>query len=192
MILLEALAVFFAVSYLLLAVKQNILCWYAAFFSTLIYTYLYWDVSLYMESILNIYYLLMAVYGWIKWNNKQSINDLPIKEWGFKKHIFLIFLIFLFSLISGLLLINTDAVRPYLDSFTTWGSVLTTYLVTQKILSNWLYWIIINSVGIFLNIDKEFYLTALLLLSYQIISIFGYIKWRKEYYEKKSRFKKFN
>ena len=85
-----------------------------------------------------------------------------------------------------MLLINTDAVRPYLDSFTTWGSVFTTYLVTQKILSNWLYWIIINSVGIFLNIDKEFYLTALLLLSYQIISIFGYIKWRKEYYEKKS------
>ena len=186
MILLEALAVFFAVSYLLLAMKQNILCWYAAFFSTLIYTYLYWDVSLYMESILNIYYLLMAIYGWIKWNNKQSINDLPIKEWDLKKHIFLIFLIFLFSLISGLLLINTDAVRPYLDSFTTWGSVLTTYLVTQKILSNWLYWIIINSVGIFLYIDKEVYLTALLLLSYQIISIFGYIKWRKEYYEKKS------
>jgi nicotinamide mononucleotide transporter len=56
-------------------------------------------------------------------------------------------------------------------------------MVTQKILSNWLYWIVINSVGIFLNLDRELYLTVLLLLSYQVISILGYFKWRKSYYE---------
>ena len=54
---------------------------------------------------------------------------------------------------------------------------------TQKILSNWLYWIVINSVGIFLNLDRELYLTVLLLLSYQVISILGYFEWRKSYYE---------
>jgi nicotinamide mononucleotide transporter len=58
-------------------------------------------------------------------------------------------------------------------------------MVTQKILSNWLYWLVINGVGIFLNIDKELYLTALLLLSYQVISILGFINWRKSYYEQK-------
>ena len=58
---LEIFAVFFAITYLILAVRQNIFCWYAAFFSTAIYTFLYWDVSLYMESILNIYYLLRKV-----------------------------------------------------------------------------------------------------------------------------------
>ena len=70
--LIEIFAVIFAITYLILAVRQNILCWYAAFFSTAIYTFLYWDVSLYMESILNIYYLLMAIYGWINWNNKKN------------------------------------------------------------------------------------------------------------------------
>ena len=75
MMLLEVFAVIFAIAYLLLAVRQNILCWYAAFLSTSIYIYLYWDVSLYMESILNIYYLLMAIYGWINWSNrKEKIN----------------------------------------------------------------------------------------------------------------------
>ena len=82
--LLEIFAVIFAITYLILAVRQNILCWYAAFFSTAIYTFLYWDVSLYMESILNIYYLLMAIYGWVNWNNKKNEIDLPVKEWSFK------------------------------------------------------------------------------------------------------------
>ena len=183
--LLEIFAVIFAITYLILAVRQNILCWYAAFFSTAIYTFLYWDVSLYMESILNIYYLLMAIYGWINWNNKKNEIDLPVKEWSFNIHFISICIILFFTLASGFLLNNTEAARPYLDSFTTWGSVFTTYMVTQKILSNWLYWIVINSVGIFLNFEKELYLTALLLFSYQVISIVGFINWRKSYYEQK-------
>ena len=183
--LLEIFAVFFAITYLILAVKQNIFCWYAAFFSTAIYTFLYWDVSLYMESILNIYYLLMAIYGWVNWNNKKNEIDLPVKEWSFNIHFISIFIILFLTLTSGFLLNNTEAARPYLDSFTTWASVFTTYMVTQKILSNWLYWIVVNSVGIFLNFEKELYLTALLLFSYQVISIVGFIKWRKSYYEQK-------
>ena len=183
--LLEIFAVIFAITYLILAVRQNILCWYAAFLSTAIYTFLYWDVSLYMESILNVYYLLMAIYGWANWNNKKDQIDLPIMEWSIKKHFISILIILFFTLVSGFLLNNTEAARPYLDSFTTWGSVFTTYMVTQKILSNWLYWFVINGVGIFLNIDKDLYLTALLLLSYQVISILGFINWRKSYYEQK-------
>ena len=183
--LLEIFAVIFAITYLILAVRQNILCWYAAFLSTAIYTFLYWDVSLYMESILNVYYLLMAIYGWKNWNNKKDEIDLPIMEWSINKHFISILIILFFTLVSGFLLNNTEAARPYLDSFTTWGSVFTTYMVTQKILSNWLYWFVINGVGIFLNIDKELYLTALLLLSYQVISILGFINWRKSYYEQK-------
>ena len=138
-----------------------------------------------MESILNVYYLLMAIYGWANWNNKKDQIDLPIIEWSINKHFISILIILFFTLVSGFLLNNTEAARPYLDSFTTWGSVFTTYMVTQKILSNWLYWFVINGVGIFLNIDKELYLTALLLLSYQVISILGFINWRKSYYEQK-------
>ena len=67
---------------------------------------------------------------------------------------FLSGIIILLSFSSGYFLSHSDAVRPYLDSFTTWASVITTYMVTQKILSNWLYWIVINSVGIFLNLDR--------------------------------------
>ncbi len=186
-IALEIFAVIFALLYLFLAMKQNIACWYAAFISTLIYIIIYWDVSLYMESLLNFYYLLMAIYGWINWNKKSQIDKNYVISWSYQNHILVILLILILTVISGFSLQKTDAVYPYLDSFTTWASVITTFMVAQKILSNWIFWIIINSVAIFLNFDRELYLTVILLMTYQVMSIYGYYQWRKSYYEYKSQ-----
>ena len=186
-IALEIFAVIFALLYLFLAMKQNIACWYAAFISTLIYIIIYWDVSLYMESLLNFYYLLMAIYGWINWNKKSQIDRNYVISWSYQNHIVVILLILILTVISGFSLQKTDAVYPYLDSFTTWASVITTFMVAQKILSNWIFWIIINSVAIFLNFDRELYLTVILLMTYQVMSVYGYYQWRKSYYEYKSQ-----
>lgn len=186
-IALEIFAVIFALFYLFLAMKQNIACWYAAFISTLIYIIIYWDVSLYMESLLNFYYLLMAIYGWINWNKKSQIDKNYVISWSYQNHIVVILLILILTFISGFYLQKTDAVYPYLDSFTTWASVITTFMVAQKILSNWIFWIIINSIAIFLNFDRELYLTVILLMTYQVMSVYGYYQWRKSYYEYKSQ-----
>jgi len=186
-IALEIFAVIFALLYLFLAMKQNIACWYTAFISTLIYIIIYWDVSLYMESLLNFYYLLMAIYGWFNWNKKSQIDKNYVISWSYQNHIVVILLILILTVISGFSLQKTDAVYPYLDSFTTWASVITTFMVAQKILSNWIFWIIINSVAIFLNFDRELYLTVILLMTYQVMSIYGYYQWRKSYYEYKSQ-----
>jgi len=186
-IALEIFAVIFALLYLFLAMKQNIACWYAAFISTLIYIIIYWDVSLYMESLLNFYYLLMAIYGWINWNKKSQIDKNYVISWSYQNHIIVILIIIILTIISGFSLQKTDAVYPYLDSFTTWASVVTTFMVAQKILSNWIFWIIINSIAIFLNFDRELYLTVILLMTYQVMSVYGYYQWRKSYYEYKSQ-----
>ena len=186
-IALEIFAVIFALLYLFLAMKQNIACWYAAFISTLIYIIIYWDVSLYMESLLNFYYLLMAIYGWINWNKKSQIDKNYVISWSYQNHIVVILLILILTFISGFYLQKTDAVYPHLDSFTTWASVITTFMVAQKILSNWIFWIIINSIAIFLNFDRELYLTVILLMTYQVMSVYGYYQWRKSYYEYKSQ-----
>jgi len=179
---LELIAVLLALSYLILASRQNIICWYAALVSTSIYTYLYWDVSLYMESLLNVYYFVMAIYGLFQWKKKEKSEN-SIDIWSFKKHSIIISLIIVLSFISGIFLSETNAENPFLDSFTTWGSVITTYMVAKKILTNWIFWIVINSVGIFLNFDKGLIMTALLLFIYQIISAIGFISWRRSYYE---------
>jgi nicotinamide mononucleotide transporter len=184
MSLLEVTAVVFAMAYVLLAVKENILCWLFGFLSTVIYTVLFWDVNLLMESALNVYYMAMAVYGWYQWTRGGSNGDdrphaLAVHSMSVSQHAQVIISITLFSLVSGYLLTeHSSAARPYIDSFTTWASVVTTYLVARKYLQNWLYWIVIDTVSIFLYIDRGLNLTALLFVAYVVIAVVGYFKWR--------------
>jgi len=81
---------------------------------------------------------------------------------------------------------STDARLPYIDSFTTWASVVTTWMVARKVLENWWYWMLINSVSIFLFIDRELYQTAAMLGVYLLLSLIGYMAWRKTYIEQNS------
>ncbi|MCA6063475.1 nicotinamide riboside transporter PnuC [Thalassolituus marinus] len=174
----EVVAVALGIAYLLLAMKQSLWCWYAAFGSTAIFVWLFWDVSLVMESALNVYYLAMAVYGWWLWRSGAQQQELPIQSWGAKQHLLAIGAVILISLTSGYLLAeNTSAALPYLDSFTTWGAVLTTWMVAKKVLENWLYWIVIDGVAIFLYIDRELYLTALLMAVYVVLVVIGWLQW---------------
>jgi nicotinamide mononucleotide transporter len=179
----EAAAVLLAIAYLLLAVRQNSLCWYCALASTAIYTALFWDVQLLMESALNGYYMLMAVYGWWHWHyGGHQDTPPPVQRWGRRQHGITIMAIALLTVISGSILQRyTQAVWPYVDSFTTWASVITTFMVARKVLENWLYWLVINSTSIFIFIDRELYLTATLLVSYLFISVYGFIRWRRDY-----------
>tara|TARA_B110000467_G_scaffold157475_1_gene172275 strand:- start:189 stop:779 length:591 start_codon:yes stop_codon:yes gene_type:complete len=180
---LETLAVALGISYLLLAMRENSLCWYCAFFSTAIYVYIFGDVSLYMESALNVYYMGMAVYGWLQWQKGGANHSgVEIVRWTAKHHIICILVILIASVISGYLLsVNTDARLPYLDSFTTWASVLTTVMVARKVLENWLYWIVINSVSIYLYIDRDLDQTAAMFTLYLVLSVLGYVVWKKNY-----------
>ena len=184
----EAAAVVFAIAYLLLAVREKILCWAFAFVSTAIYTVLFWDVSLVMESALNVYYMAMAVYGYQQWTrgggNGNAPQELAIRTMSARQPAVVITLIAILTLVSGYLLGEySTAAWPFVDSFTTWASVITTYLVARKYLENWLYWLVIDSVSVPLYIDRGLNLTAMLFVAYIVIAVFGYIGWRRHYLE---------
>jgi len=180
----EAVAVIFAIAYLFLAVRENILCWLFAFMSTAIYTVLFWDVNLLMESALNVYYMAMAVYGWYQWtrgghNGNNESHALSVQSMSGQQHVLVITATAILVVISGYLLSeHSSAAWPYVDSFTTWASVITTYLVTRKYLQNWLYWIVIDMVSIPLYIDRGLNLTALLFIVYTVVAVIGYFSWR--------------
>ncbi len=181
----EAIAVGLAFLYLWLAIRQNIWCWVSGFVSTFIYLYLFWKVSLFSESLLQIFYLFLSVYGWLQWRSGSQNNPKKIISWPLKKHLMVIVLTTLSSLFIGYLMFKyTPAKFPYLDAATSTFAILTTFMVTRKVLENWIYWVLIDSVSIYLYFNRGLYLTSILFIVYIIMCFFGYIKWLKNFNER--------
>ncbi|QFU22360.1 nicotinamide riboside transporter PnuC [Shewanella eurypsychrophilus] len=176
----EAIAVVLAAAYLVLAMKGSIWCWVAAFASTAIYTALFWKVSLLMESVLNVYYMAMAVYGFNQWTKGRSGDAaIGVISWSLQRHVKLISVTAIISVVVGYLMSTyTQASFAYLDAATTCFAVMTTYLVAKKVLENWLYWVVIDFVSIYLYLQKGLMLTSLLFIMYVGMAIGGYFLWR--------------
>lgn len=173
-----------AVAYILLAIKQSLWCWPAAFLSTLIYTILFFDVSLLMDSFLNAYYLIMAVYGWYSWKygGKNEEKQLEVITYGTVKNIKIILLLTVLSLCVGYIMANyTTASFAYMDSFTTVFALFATFMLARKVLENWVYWIVIDSISIYIYIQKGLNLTAILFVIYTVLAFVAYKKWKEEY-----------
>lgn len=179
----EMLAVVFALFYLVLAIRQNIWCWFCAAISTLIFSTVYFSANLYMESLLNVFYFGMALYGWFKWRGSGTTDTaLPVSVWSERIHIVAIATILVLSGISGALLEKfTDAAFPYIDSATTYAAVWATYLVARKVLENWWYWLIIDIASVFIYWSRGLELTSLLFVIYVILIPIGLISWRRSY-----------
>lgn len=182
----EILAVVLAIAYLVLAIRQNIWCWAAAAVSTLLYLFIMYQAQLYMESVLQLFYLAMAAYGWYQWRRGgDDGTELSVSTWPVRYHIIAIGSVLLLVLISGELLTRySDAALPFLDSLTTWGAVVATYMVTRKILENWIYWFVIDAVSIGLYLSRDLFFTAVLFTAYLVMIVIGYRSWRASMLEK--------
>ena len=139
--LIEVIAVIFAILYLVLAVKQNILCWLAGIISSVLYFFILRSAGLYMEAYLQIFYVFMGLYGWSQWRiGKSTSNDFIVNTWDKLQHYYAISSILILSAISGFLLkLFTDAVLPFFDALVTWGAVVATYMVAKKLVENWIF-----------------------------------------------------
>jgi nicotinamide mononucleotide transporter len=175
----EVLAVVLAIAYLVLAIRQNIWCWAAAAVSTLLYLYIMYRANLYMESVLQLFYLAMAVYGWQQWRKGGADDgELPVRTWPLRHHLFAIGSVILLVVISGELLTRySNAALPHVDSFTTWGAIVATFMVARKILENWIYWFVIDAVSVGLYLSRDLVFTAALFTMYLVMIVIGYRSW---------------
>jgi len=100
--------------------------------------------------------------------------------WTPIQHILSILLILFLTVSSGYLLDRfTEAALPFWDALTTWGAIVTTYMVAKKVLENWIYWFAIDLISVFLFASRELYLTAFLFFSYLFIIVIGYRSWNR-------------
>lgn len=168
---------------MLLAIRENPWCWLSGGISTSIFLVLFWQANLYMQSLLQAYYVSVSVYGWWNWRRGSAgSGPLPVQSWPFSRHAIIIGLILGLGLLSGMLLgIHTDSRLPYLDALTTSGGILTTWMAARKVLQNWLYWLFINAVAIYMYLGSELPLTAGLYGVYFVLAILGYAQWKRSY-----------
>lgn len=176
----EAVAAVLGLAYLLLAVRRDLWCWLCAFVGTSIYLVLVARAGLYMQVALNVFYLGMAVYGYWQWRSgKDEQGEVRVARWTWRMHALALGAVLAATLLNGwLLAAQTQAVDPYLDSFVTWGSVLTTFMVARRVIENWLYWIVVDSAGAVLYFNQHLLATTLLFVIYVFIVIRGYFVWR--------------
>ena len=190
----EVCAVLLALAYVILAIQQRRICWIAAIASAMLYSYIFWQVSLYLEAVLQIFYIAMAVYGWSAWGRQlldehshhqshdQAHDQSHIQTWTGQQHLVACITIVSLSLILGWAMQEwTDAALPFFDAATTVCALLATWMVTQRLLENWLYWIAINTVSIGLYLSRDLSLTAALFAGYVILAIVGYRTWRRQW-----------
>jgi len=177
MTLAEVIAVVLGVVYLVLAVKRSRWCWLAGGISSAIVIWLSAHRGLPMQAALNVYYVIVSVYGYWHWTDadipRPAVSLLPLR-W----HVIDSLAVILVSVLTAQYLVReTQAAWPYLDSLTTWGSLYTTWLVARVKLENWAYWFVIDAVEAFLFFEQKLYLLGVMTAATLIVIIFGHRSW---------------
>ncbi len=177
----EALGVILALLYLVLATARSLWCWLCAFISSVCYVVVMWHKELVMETWLSVFYVAMAVYGYLQWRRGQSgSGELMIVSWNWRQHALAISAVLLVSTINAWILIEyVDSASPWLDSLITWASVLTTFMVARRVIENWLYWIVVDGVAAYLYYSRGLLATALLFVAYVFMVMYGYWAWHR-------------
>ncbi len=179
---LEWVAVVTAVAEVLLARVNNTLLYPAGIISTAIYIYIMVHAGLYADGLLNIYYLVMSIYGWVHWLRKRNEPPLPVtkatgRDWLVTAVIVAGGWVFLYLVLRY----YTNSVVPVWDSWvsaTAWAGM---WLLARRKVENWLLLNLSNLFAIPLFIYKQLPLTACLTLFLFIVAIFGYLEWKKIY-----------
>lgn len=181
-LIIEIIATCCSLTYIILLMKQKVICWPFGIAGSLLSIYLFIDAKLYSEAVLFLFYVAMGIWGWLRWQQRSAADHNPIITWQLTYHLWGIIAASSFALISAYgFQTYTDAERPYLDAFTTAFSFLATYMQVTKVLENWFYWVVLNLVSIGLYQDRALDIYAMVALVYGVLSVSGLISWRNAY-----------
>jgi nicotinamide mononucleotide transporter len=176
----EFVAVLAGIAYGVLAVRQSRLCWLFGGVSSTILALLAARAQLPMQSLLQVVYVAMSVYGFRHWSRRPAGEAaLPVGQWPLRVHVGIaVVLVVATWLLAPLIAAATQAAWPRLDTATMLASLLATWMVARVRLENWLYWIVIDAVSVFLYGAQGLVFVAVLYLVYLVIAVFGWYAWR--------------
>lgn len=186
---LEILGTIVGLAYLWLEYRASIYLWIASIIMPAIYLFVYYNAGLYADFGINIYYLVIAIYGWAAWkygfrlfgsNDKLKSEELPISYTPTKMWVKITAIYAILQLVIAWILIRfTDSSVPWADAFTTALSIIAMWMLARKYIEQWWVWLVVDVTSAALYIYKDLYFTAALYALYALIVFFGYRKWKQ-------------
>lgn len=182
-VVLDILKVSVGLIYLYLEYNAKRGLWIAGVIMPAISLWLFYNKGLYADCAINLYYLVIAVYGYVVWSRKSSlgqkpevpITSVPGKVAALLGGAFVAMWLF----IAWVLASFTDSTVVWLDSFTTALSIVGLWMLARKYLQQWFVWLIVDAVYVWLYYHKGIYFSGTLYAFYTVMAVFGYVKWRR-------------
>ena len=178
----EILAVVFSVLCVVLSIRRNVLNWPAGLVGVTAYAILFFREKLYADLVLQVFFFLQGVYGWLSWSHSQEQDhDILVSLLTDKQRIFYVLVIALISFVWGFSLSQfTDASVPYIDAFASTTSFVANWLMARRKIESWILWFTADSVYIGLFWYKELYLSSGIYTVFTIMAITGFLEWRRK------------
>ena len=176
----EIIAVVTGFLYLILISFSKRIAWVFGIISSAIYVYMAYIGAIYLQAGLQFVYVVLGIFGFINWGKSAETK---LKIWSLKKHLLVGIPTLLLALTIGFVFSKTNQKLPYLDAFISAFAILATYLTTKSILENWLYWIVLNLLSMYLwhETEQDLQYIVFLFAVNTLMAVFGYIFWRKKW-----------
>jgi len=175
--------------YLYLEIKQKPLMWILGIISSFIYIFVNFYAKIYAVMSLNVYYVIISIYGFILWQkDKSSVEDkkdnsadeISYFNLSWKTGIILLLItVLIYVLVVYVLKNYTDSPVSYKDSLVTSLSIVATWMLAKKIIQHWFVWIFANFFSVYLYYTRGLYPTSILFVFYGTLSVVGYLNWKK-------------
>ena len=171
-----------------LASKANILTWGTGIVNELFLFIMFFQIQLYADMFLQVYFFAVTLYGWYNWKKKPEQNS--ITSIGFKAQLWTAGIAITGTSVTGFLFSNIhlylpdyfaiEAAFPYIDAFVMTLSIIATILLAQKKIETWCLWIIVDVVCVFLFFKKGVVFLALEYFIFLGMAVNGLFNWKKQ------------
>lgn len=164
-----------------LSARENIWSWPTALVNVSLYAYVFFRSGLYSDAGLQVVYFVLSLYGWYHWlyggqqRSRLHVTRASPRVWATVAAVGLVFWVALSSYTSTL----PGVSLPYLDAGLTTTSLIAQWMMTRKILENWVLWILADIVYVPMFIYKALYPTAIQYAVFLVLAVMGFVHWRR-------------
>lgn len=197
---LEIIAVILGIASVVFSMKRNIWVYPTGIISTTLYIYMLFSWGLYGDMLINVYYTVMSVYGWILWRKALEADHIHVRVLRMNKKEYIIGSVLF--ILSTILVLAVYYFRPviqngfdlsyikeigfhytridYIDTFLTAVFLVGMWLMARRKIENWIFWILGDLIAIGLFLEKGYAITAFQYLIFTILAIIAYFEWKKQ------------